>query len=259
MAKGRLAGKVAVITGGTSGIGRAATFLFAREGASVVVGARSADRGDEIVRTIERDGGTAMFVLADVAVPGDVEGLVKKAESSFGRIDTLYANAGLLTTGTAPETSEEAWRRIVEVNLGGPFLLSKYGIPVLRRSGGGSIVLTASELGTVGASAMVAYCAAKGGVVNMARALAIDCAPLGVRVNCLCPGPIETPMLQDWFDATDDPKAARQEQTDPVLLKRMGRPDEIAEAALFLASDASSFMTGAVMVVDGGATAWYGL
>jgi NAD(P)-dependent dehydrogenase (short-subunit alcohol dehydrogenase family) len=145
------------------------------------------------------------------------------------------------------------------VNLAGQFYLAKYGIPALIRSGGKVILFTASELGTVGASATVAYCAAKGGVINMTRAVAIDCAPHGIRVNCLCPGPVETPMLRDWINADPNPQQLEQIQKTPVLMKRFGTPEEIAEVALFLASDASSFMTGAVIVADGGATAWYGL
>jgi NAD(P)-dependent dehydrogenase (short-subunit alcohol dehydrogenase family) len=132
-------------------------------------------------------------------------------------------------------------------------------MPELARSGHGSLILTASELGLVGTSRSVAYCAAKGGVVNMARAIAVDCRANGVRVNCLCPGPVETPMIRRWFDEAEDPVAFEAEQVDPVLLGRLGRPHEIAAAALFLASDESAFMTGSVMVVDGGATSWYGL
>ncbi len=256
---GKLAGKVAVVTGGTSGIGRAATRLFGREGARIAVGARGAEQGGHVVAEIEAEGSEALFVRTDVADPADVERLIDETERRFGRIDVLYSNAGIMLTGSAPETSEKAWRETIDVNLGGPFFLAKYGVPALERAGGGSIVLTASELGTVGAAETVAYCAAKGGVINMTRALAIDCAPLGIRVNCLCPGPVDTPMLTDWFDAAADRGAAVKRQTDPILLRRIGLPEEIAEAALFLASDASSFMTGAVMVVDGGATAWYGL
>ncbi|MGQ0670395.1 MAG: SDR family NAD(P)-dependent oxidoreductase [Actinomycetota bacterium] len=260
MTDGKLAGKVAVITGGTSGIGRAGARLFAREGAGVAIAGRRADQGTEVVQEIHRETATdAVFVQADVADPGDVERLIKETERHFGRVDVLYSNAGVLASGTAPETDEETWRQIVDVNLGGPFHLAKFGIPALIRAGGGSIILTASELGIVGASKTVAYCAAKGGVINMTRAMAIDCAPHAIRVNCLAPGPVDTPMLTSWYEASGDPQAFRAAQEEPVLLRRAGRPEEIAEAALFLASDASSFMTGAVLVVDGGATSWYGL
>jgi meso-butanediol dehydrogenase / (S,S)-butanediol dehydrogenase / diacetyl reductase len=256
---GRLEGKVAVVTGGTSGLGRAGAIRFASEGAKVVVASRREAEGGEVVEKIGAEGGDALFVRTDVTVARDVEALITRAEERFGKVDVLYASAGVMLTGTAPETTEDVYGLIMDVNVGGSFRLAKYGIPALERAGGGSVVLTASELGMVGASETVAYCASKGAVVNMARALAIDCGPLGIRVNCLCPGPIDTPMLRDWFEAGDDPAELEQRQTEPVLLKRIGEPDEIAEAALFLASEGSSFMTGSVVVVDGGATAWYGL
>jgi NAD(P)-dependent dehydrogenase (short-subunit alcohol dehydrogenase family) len=147
---------------------------------------------------------------------------------------------------------------MLDVNLSSHFYLVRAGLRHLLDRGSGSIILTASELGTVGTRASLAYCAAKGGVVNLTRALAVDCKGSGVRVNCLAPGPIDTPMLESGFQMTEDPDVTREEQRRPLLLERFGRPDEVAEAALFLASDASSYMTGHVMVVDGGATAWYG-
>jgi NAD(P)-dependent dehydrogenase (short-subunit alcohol dehydrogenase family) len=256
---GRLAQKVAVITGATSGLGRAGALRFAEEGAKVVAASRRDAEGAEVVRAIEAAGGQALFVKCDVANPGDVEHLIASAEARFGFANILYHSAGVMPTGTAPETSNEDWHLAINVNLGGAFLLAKFGIPALQRAGGGSIVLTASELGLVGARQAAAYCAAKGGVVNLTRALAVDCAPVGIRVNCLCPGPIDTPMLRTWFDAAPDPAAAERTQTGPIPLGRIGRPAEIADAAVHLASDASSYMTGSIMVVDGGATAWYGL
>jgi NAD(P)-dependent dehydrogenase (short-subunit alcohol dehydrogenase family) len=256
---GRLRGKVAVITGASSGLGRAGAMRFAAEGARVVVSSNRDEQGKQVAGQIEEQGGTAVFVHCDVTRPDDVEALIAAAEETYGAVNVLYASAGVMPTGTAPETSEEDWRLAIEVNLGGAFRLAKFGIPALRRAGGGSIILTASELGLVGASRAAAYCAAKGGVVNLTRALAIDCGPLGIRVNCLCPGPIETPMLRDWLNAAPDPAEAERIQTAPVLLGRIGRPEEIVEAALHLASDASSYATGSVTVVDGGATAWYGL
>jgi NAD(P)-dependent dehydrogenase (short-subunit alcohol dehydrogenase family) len=259
MGDGRLEGKVAVVTGGTSGLGRAGAIRFAGEGAKVAVASRREEEGRQVVDEISSAGGEAEFFRTDVRASQDVEALVVQAETRFGKIDVLYASAGVMLTGTAPETSDEVYEQVLDVNVGGSFRLAKYGIPALVRAGGGSIVLTASELGLVGAREAVAYCASKGAVVNMARALAVDCGGLGIRVNCLCPGPIDTPMLRDWFEAGDDPIELERRQTEPVLLKRVGEPEEIAETALFLASDASSFMTGAVIVADGGATAWYGL
>jgi NAD(P)-dependent dehydrogenase (short-subunit alcohol dehydrogenase family) len=259
MGDGRLAGKVAVVTGGTSGLGRAGVIRFAREGANVVVASRREEEGRRVVDEISSAGGEAVFFRTDVRVSQDVEALVAQAEGRFGKIDVLYASAGVMLTGTAPETTDDVYEQVLDVNVGGSFRLARYGIPALVRAGGGSIVLTASELGLVGAREAVAYCASKGAVVNMTRALAVDCGELGIRVNCLCPGPIDTPMLRDWFEAGEDPAELERRQTEPVLLKRVGEPEEIAETALFLASDASSFMTGAVIVADGGATAWYGL
>lgn len=260
MTSGRLADKVVIITGGTSGIGKASSLLFGREGAKLVIGARNEQAGESIVQTIKQDGqGDALFVKTDVAHPEQVENLVQRTMEHFGRVDVLYGNSGILPTGTAPDTSIEAWRQCIDINLGGQFYLAKYGIPALIESKGGVIIFTASELGTVGISKGVAYCAAKGGLVNMSRAVAIDCAPYGIRVNCLAPGPVETPMLRDWINEAENPAEIEEAQTRPVLLKRFGRPEEIAEVAVFLASDASSFMTGSLVLVDGGATAWYGL
>jgi NAD(P)-dependent dehydrogenase (short-subunit alcohol dehydrogenase family) len=260
MTTGRLSDKVVIITGGTSGIGKDSSLLLAREGAKVVIGARNERSGQSVVETIQEDGrGDALFVKTDVAWPEEVERLVYRTMEHFGRVDVLYGNSGILSTGTATETSIETWRRCIDVNLAGQFYLAKYGIPALIESNGGVIIFTASELGTVGISEGVAYCAAKGGLINMTRAVAIDCAPYGIRVNCLAPGPVETPMLRNWINKSANPAETEEAQTGPVLLKRFGRPEEIAEVALFLASDASSFMTGSVVVVDGGATSWYGL
>jgi len=256
---GRLSHKVAVITGATSGLGWTGAVRFAEEGAKVVAASRRETEGAEVVRAIEAAGGEAIFVKCDVADPSDVERLIGSAEARFGSVHVLYHSAGVMPTGTAPETSDTDWRLAIDVNLGGAFWLAKFGIPALERAGGGSIILTASELGLVGARKTAAYCAAKGGVVNLVRALAVDCGPLGIRVNCLCPGPIDTPMLRGWFEAAPNRAAAEHVQTDPLPLGRIGRPGEIADAAVHLASDASSYMTGSVMVVDGGATAWYGL
>jgi NAD(P)-dependent dehydrogenase (short-subunit alcohol dehydrogenase family) len=255
---GRLQGRVAVVTGGSSGLGRAGALRFAAEGARVAIGSVQPEQGATVVTEIEAAGGEATFLETDVRRPDDVAALIAGAEQRWGRIDVLYASAGVMTIGTAEETSEDTYQLAVDVNLGGCFRLAKFGIPALARAGGGSVILTASELGLVGASSAAAYCAAKGGVVNLTRALAIDAAPQQVRVNCLCPGPIDTPMMQGWYETGDRAELERIQVT-PILLKRIGRPREIADAALFLATDDSSFMTGATLAVDGGATAWYGL
>lgn len=255
----RLRGKVAVITGGTSGIGASVASRFVAEGSSVMIGAPPGAEADQAISSLRRSGGDVEFVATDVRLPTDVDRLVGKAEQRFGHVDIAYASAGVLVTGSAAATSDEMWRRVIDVNLAGSFFLARSVIPAMHRSGGGTIVLTASELGLVGARETVAYCAAKGGVINMTRALAIDCAAEGIRVNCLAPGPVDTPMLRGWYASTPDPAATEAAQENPILLGRVAVPDEIAAAALFLASEDSSFMTGSILVVDGGATAWYGM
>ncbi|MEX0625566.1 MAG: SDR family oxidoreductase [Chloroflexota bacterium] len=254
-----LAGKVAVVTGATSGIGREISLRFSRAGAAVVAAGRRTEGGESVVSEIDGTGRSARFVATDVRDPAAVERLIATAEETYGQVNVLVSAAGVMLLGSAPDTSVDVWRTMIETNLSGPFYLAKYGIPALLRAGGGTMVVIASELGLVGARESAAYCAAKGGLVNMVRALAVDHAPQGVRINCLCPGPIDTPLLQGWFAAGTDPLARERQQVEPVPLGRLGRVDEIAEAALFLASDASSYFAGSIVVADGGATAWYGL
>lgn len=254
-----LAGKVAIVTGASSGIGAAIVAEFAMAGAFVVAAARRVHEGQAVIDQVQSRGGRAEFVRADVTVPADVEQLVVGAESRHGHVDVIVSNAGVMANGTAPGTSLELWQQVIDTNLAGPFYLAKYGLPALVRAGGGSMVVVASELGLVGARETVAYCAAKGGLINMMRAISLDAAQIGIRVNALCPGPIDTPMLREWLDNADDPAALAADQLGPIPLGRLGRPDEIARAALFLASDGASYMSGSVMVADGGATSWYGL
>jgi NAD(P)-dependent dehydrogenase (short-subunit alcohol dehydrogenase family) len=257
---GRLEGKVTLITGGTSGIGRAGAARFCREGASVVVGALDDGGADEVLTSLlEQGDGGAFFVPTDVRDPRAVERLVEAAVGRFGRLDVVYSNAGFMETGAVTETSDEVWRQMIEINLTGQFNVAREALPALMETGNSSLIFTASDLGLVGARELVAYCAAKGGVVNMTRAIAVDSTPRGVRVNCLCPGPVDTPMVRRWFDEAEDPETLKATQLEPVLAGRFADPDEIASAALFLASDESSFMTGAMLVVDGGVTCWYGL
>ncbi len=258
MSNGRLAGKVAIITGGTSGIGRAGAIRFAQEGAKVVVGSRDEAAGEAFVLELAGQGLAIAYQRTDVAQAEDAERLVEIALNRHGRLDILWSNAGIQEVGTAPETSEEVWQLVIGTNLTGHFHMAKFAIPAMAHAGGGSIVFTASELGLVGAASSVAYCAAKGGIINMTRAMAIDSAPAGIRVNCLCPGAVQTPMLERWFHDSPDPDLARK-QAEPIPLGRFGRPEEIAAAALFLASDEASYMTGAIHLVDGGVTTGYGI
>jgi len=255
MTQGKLADRVAIVTGAASGIGAAAARLFAAEGAAVVLADLDEPGGAAVAEVIAADGGRARFVATDVTEPAQVEALVAAALDSFGRLDVVLSNAGVEYDGTALETTDEEFRRCLDVNLAAHFSLARHSLPALGAAGGGALVFTASELGLVGTSRMVAYCAAKAGIVNMTRALAVDCAPLGVRVNCLCPGPVDTPLIEAL---KRDPERLAA-QLAPVPLKRLGSAGEIARGALFLACDDSSYMTGASLVMDGGATCWYGL
>jgi meso-butanediol dehydrogenase / (S,S)-butanediol dehydrogenase / diacetyl reductase len=253
---GRLDGRVAIVTGGSSGIGAAGVEAFLREGANVVVGARNPGATAALLP----DAGDRLhFVPTDVSDAAAVANLVDTTLARYGRLDVAYSNSGVQEVGDVEATSDDIWRKIIDVNLSGQFYVARASMPHLARSGRGSLILTASELGLVATSKSVAYCAAKGGVVNMARAIAVDCRHNGVRVNCLCPGPVATPMIKRWFEEADDPAAFEAAQVEPTLLGRLGQPGELAAAAVFLASDDSSYMTGATLVVDGGCTAWYGL
>jgi NAD(P)-dependent dehydrogenase (short-subunit alcohol dehydrogenase family) len=251
----RLANKVALITGGTSGIGEATALLFAREGAAVALSGRSQERGLKVVDDIEKSGGRAAFILADVRRAEDCRRSVDAAVRSFGRIDVLLNNAGVYYPHDALECSEEEWDLQLDINLKGAFLMSKFALPGMIAQGSGVIINNSSGWGLVGGDRAVAYCASKGGMVLMTKAMAIDHGRQGIRVNCLCPGDVETPMLPvdakmrglDW--------SAYLAGCANRPLGRIGTSEEIAKAALFLASDDSSFMTGATLVVDGGGTA----
>ncbi len=251
----RLEGKVALITGGTSGIGRATAVLFAREGARVSITGRDETRGLAVAREIEGAGGRALFVRMDVRRAADCKRAVDETLSAFGAVDVLFNNAGVFAPHTVPDCPEEEWDLQIDVNLKGTYLMSKQVLPSMIARRSGVIINNSSGWGLVGGDAAAAYCAAKGGVVLLTRAMAIDHGRQGIRVNCICPGDVETPMLPE--DARSRglswEEYLRGAANRP--LGRIGRPEEIAQAALFLASDDASFMTGAVMAVDGGGTA----
>jgi len=252
----RLAGKVALITGAGSGMGRAAAELFAREGARVVVCDLADEPGNATVDAVRAVGGEATFVRADVSQWNDCVAMVRTAVDAYGGLHVLYNNAGIFPAddGGVLDTPEPTWDRVMNVNLKGVWLGCKAAIPALRASGGGSIVNVASFVALVGAAtAQIAYTASKGGVLAMTRELAVEYARQGIRANALCPGPIETPLLQELL-ADPDRRARRMVH---IPMGRLGRAEELAKAALFLASDDSSFMTGAALVVDGGITAAY--
>ncbi len=250
---GRLAGKVAIITGAASGIGAASARLFAAEGASLALADANGERVAALAAEIGGRGGTAFGQQVDVTDSAQVAALVAAAVGRYGRLDILFSNAGIGGAGVpVTETEQAAWDRILAVNLTGGFLCAKYAVPHLVAAGGGSVIFTASELALVGSPGGAAYCASKAGLIGMARAMALDHGPQGVRVSCLCPGATDTPML--WRNVPD---RAEEEASlaARMALRRIGRAEEIARAALFLASDDASFVTGTALVVDGGWTA----
>ena len=252
----RLEGKVALITGAGSGIGKLTAKLFASEGAKVVVSDVVDDAGHATVEEIRADGGEAAFVHADVSNASDAEAMVRFAVDTFGGLHVLMNNAGIFhpQDDSVTNTPDDVWEKTIAINLKGVFLGCKFGIPAMLESGGGSIINIASFVAIVGAATpQIAYTASKGGVLAMTREIAVEFARKGVRANSLCPGPIETPLLQELLA---DP-ARRQRRLVHIPMGRFGQAREIANAALFLASDESSLMTGAALVVDGGITAAY--
>jgi len=253
---GRLDGKVALITGAASGIGAVAARLFAGEGARVVVADVSDDAGRATVEEIEAAGGQAAYVHADVSKADDARAMVAFAVERFGSLDVLHNNAGVFPAadGSVTDTDEDVWDLVMRINLKGVYLGCRFGIPAMLEGGGGSIVNVASFVALMGAATpQIAYTSSKGGVLAMTREIAVEFARRGIRANALCPGPIETPLMAELLADPD----RRQRRLVHIPIGRFGRPDEIANAALFLASDESSFMTGAALVVDGGITAAY--
>ncbi|MDH4217984.1 MAG: SDR family oxidoreductase [Candidatus Aminicenantes bacterium] len=252
----KLADKVAIITGGNSGIGKATAILFAREGAQVCITGLNERRCREVVEEINQIGRHAIFVIADVRFPDECRKTVEATLEAFGRLDILFNNAGVYFPDNAVDCSEEDWDLTIDINLKGTFLMSKFALPPMIEQESGVIINNGSGWGIVGGNEAVSYCASKGGVVLMTKAMAIDHAAQGIRVNCLCPGDVKTPMLDE--DAKMRGLTWEEYYTRAVAQRPMGRigtPEEIAKAALFLASDDSSFMTGATLVVDGGGTA----
>lgn len=255
-AVGRLDGKVALVTGGARGIGLETCRAFAREGARVVLVDLDDEAGEAAAGALRDEGGEVRFSRADVSRAADCESMVAAAEAAYGALHVLFNNAGIshIDDGDAEATEEDVWDLTMNVNLKGVFLGCKYGIPALRRAGGGSIVNTASFVAVVGAATpQLAYTASKGGVLALSRELAVIHAREGIRVNALCPGPLRTELLMKYLDT----EAKRQRRLVHVPMGRFGEATEIAEAVVFLASDASSFVTGSTFLVDGGITAAY--
>jgi len=245
---GKLDGKVALITGAASGIGRASALLFAKEGAKVAVIDYAPEGGRETAEMIKEAGGEATFIEADVSKAADAERMVKATVDTYGRIDILFNNAGIMGTfGSTEKTTEEKWDLIMNINLKGIFLGSKYAIPVMLNQGGGVIINTGSFVGIDALTRLAAYTASKAGVIGLSKAMAMEYGGRKIRVNCICPGGIHTPMT-----------APAGSGEPPILpgqpIRRQGQPEDVAHAALYLASDDSSYVTGAILTVDGGYT-----
>jgi NAD(P)-dependent dehydrogenase (short-subunit alcohol dehydrogenase family) len=249
---GSFAGKVAFVTGAANGIGRAAALAFARKGANVVVADISEQGNQDTARMIEEAGGRALAVRCDVTRAEDVKAALDKAVAAFGRLDFAFNNAGSEQAITATaDLTEDEWDRIVRVNLRSVFLCMKYEIPLLLKHGGGAIVNTSSGAGVKGIAGQAAYCAAKHGVVGFTRAAALDYASSNIRINAVCPGIIDTPMMDRFTGGTPEGRE-RVIAQEPV--GRMGKPEEIAAAVVWLCSDAAAFVVGHAMVIDGGQT-----
>jgi NAD(P)-dependent dehydrogenase (short-subunit alcohol dehydrogenase family) len=252
----RLKSKVALITGGAGGIGKASALLFGREGARVVIVDLKRDEAEEVARQIRESGGEAAAFAANVASAADAEAMVRFAEETFGGLHIAFNNAGVFLSpdDSVTNTPEEIWDRVIDINLKGVFLGCRYEVPALLRAGGGSIINTASFVAILGAATpQIAYTASKGGVLAMTREIAIEFARKNIRANALCPGPVETPLLAELLS---DP-ARRQRRLVHIPMGRFARAEEIANGALFLASDESSYVNGTAFLVDGGITAAY--
>ena len=251
---GQLEGKVSLITGGGSGIGKASALAFAREGSKVVVADVNVDGGEQTVRLIQDTGGEATFVRADVANAADVSDMVSHAVQTYNRLDCAFNNAGISGgPGRIHEYTEENWSRVLDINLTGVWLCMKYEIIQMLNQGGGAIVNTASVMGLVGGSRSPAYGATKHGVVGLTKTGAVDYAQEAIRINAVCPGYIRTPMIEQGI--LSDP-VAEERVVSRHPMHRLGTPEEIAEAVVWLCSDAASFVTGTAMTVDGGYVAW---
>ena len=252
----RLAGLSALVTGGGTGMGRAIALAFAREGAKVAVAARRVDKLQGVVFEIEEGGGKGLAVECDVTRGADAERAVRQTAERFGQLNILVNNAGVLSASTVEGIAEEEWERLMAANLKGPFLMSRAVLPEFRKVGGGAIVNIGSVLGLIAMKNRAAYCASKGGVTMLTKAMAVDHAHEGVRVNCICPSIVETELVRGLFDASPEGEAAKRGRIATIPLGRMGQPEDVAEMAVYLASKESSWVTGAAIPLDGGLSAY---
>ena len=252
----RLTGKSALITGGGTGIGQAIALAFAREGAQVAVAGRRKNKLEETLHLLQQAGCSALALECDVTKAADTIRTIKSAEDAFGKLNVLVNNAGALSVSTVETIAEDDWDRVMATNIKGPFLMSRAALPAMRRAGGGSIINVGSVLGIVAIRDRAAYCASKGGVTLLTRAMALDHAQDNIRVNCLCPSIVVSDMTQNLFAETEAGRLARESRLASIPLGRFGKPNDIAGLAVFLASDESSWMTGTVIPVDGGVTAY---
>jgi NAD(P)-dependent dehydrogenase (short-subunit alcohol dehydrogenase family) len=254
----KVAGKKVVVTGGASGIGESSVQRFVAEGAAVAILDLDETRGRALADELAASGGVVLFRRTDVTVEVDVRAAVDEVVSAFGGIDVLHANAGAVRAGTATDLSEADWDFVYAVNVKAPWLCAKHVLPHLVARGGGAIVITGSTSGLVGFPGAIAYTSSKGAVINLTRSLALEHAEQGVRVNCVCPGHIDTPMSRAYFEDPDDPSALEAGfgmLASQLPVKRMGTPEEVAAFCVFLASDDAGFCTGGIYVCDGGLTA----
>lgn len=245
-------GKVVLITGGTSGIGRRAAIMFAERGARVAVNGTSEERGLETVKRIKEIGGEAIFVPGDVVK--DAKSIVERTIEAFGRIDILVNNAGVVPYGNVEESSEDDFDRVIDINVKGPLLLSKYVVPYMKRQGGGVIVNVSSEAGLVGIPRRCVYSISKAALLGLTRSLAVDYVEYGIRVNAVCPGTTYSRGLAERVKASPDPEGMVNRMISRIPMRRLGKEEEIAFAILFAACDEAAFMTGSVINIDGGST-----